>query len=308
MPLTPSNRQNLPQHLLFLLTLILTLSIGAGLLALPARAQTNQPAYLGIRTIDSDRGTEIVEVISGSPADVAGFLVGDVILGVNNQALSKTFTLDDALNKLKPGDKAQFTVYRTAGTVQIIVTMGTRPDVVPTSNPAASPGQGGTAAANAPASNPTAVPALTFMGVGLSEESTGLRVIGVLRNGPADQGGIRIGDLLLMFDSQKLSTVAQAEAIVQAKKAGDSLAVHAMRGDQALDLSVKLIARPDSIIGTPIVVLTASDTPAAGTAAPTADPDEYTARTERFQQCPSWPANSAWRDVSDRDAADRRQK
>src|SRR5262249_37309964 len=160
----------------------------------------------------------------------------DVILGVNNQALSKTNTLDNALSKLKPGDKAQFTVYRNAGTVQIIVTLGARPAAVPTSN-----SSGATAAANV---NPTVPPALTFMGIGLSEEANGLRVIGVLRNGPADQGGIRIGDLLITFDSQKLSTVAQAESIIQAKKAGDALLVHAMRGDQALDLTIKLMARP----------------------------------------------------------------
>ncbi|HVO43233.1 MAG TPA: PDZ domain-containing protein, partial [Aggregatilineales bacterium] len=104
--------------------------------------------------------------------------------------------------------------------------------------------------------------------------TNGLLVVGVLQGGPADQAGIRLGDLFVVIEGQQLSTVSQAEALIQAHKPGDVVAVKAKRGDQTLDFSIRVAQRPVNIVGTPINVLTpGAETPSAGapaTAAPTA--------------------------------------
>jgi len=72
----------------------------------------------------STRGAMIEDVMSGSPADEAGFLAGDVITAIDGESLNKTLSVVDRVILYEPGDKVVFDVLRDAEPVSIEVTLG----------------------------------------------------------------------------------------------------------------------------------------------------------------------------------------
>lgn len=87
-------------------------------------------AYIGIQsqpTADGS-GVQIVSVESGTPGDVAGLQVGDVITAVDGNAISAK---DPFANQLlfdhKPGDTVKLTVDRNGSETTVSVTLGVRP-------------------------------------------------------------------------------------------------------------------------------------------------------------------------------------
>jgi S1-C subfamily serine protease len=67
-------------------------------------------------------------IVANSPADKAGLRENDIITAVNGQRVDASHTLDDILTQFKPGDQITVSVLRSGNTMDIKVTLGTRPD------------------------------------------------------------------------------------------------------------------------------------------------------------------------------------
>ncbi len=102
------------------------------------------------------------------------------------------------------------------------------------------------AAAGAPAA-----PAQPFLGVTLGETidpflarvygiPTGVPVVSVVPGGPADQAGIRPGDIITQADGRRVETAAQLVEILRSKRPGDKLELRVWRRGQELSLTVTL--------------------------------------------------------------------
>ncbi len=83
----------------------------------------------------------------------------------------------------------------------------------------------------------------TFLGVSLEPNST--TVSQVVKDGPADQAGIKAGDKILMMGDTKISAVADLHKVLQNSKPGTEVKVQLQRGDDKLTVSVKLAAPPE---------------------------------------------------------------
>ena len=85
--------------------------------------------YLGVQS-DPDAGVDgafIAKVVEGSPADKAGFKVGDVITKVVDKKISSAPELPRALGTYRTGQKVNFTVIRDKKEMIIQVPLGERP-------------------------------------------------------------------------------------------------------------------------------------------------------------------------------------
>lgn len=137
-------------------------TLEATLAARPAQSNQTQPAtatqgtaYLGISAVTmapeiaqamnlsaDQQGVLIERVASGSPAEKAGLkggntplqtngqeilVGGDVILAVDNQAITTGDELLSLLQQYTPGDTVVLTILRDGGTIQVKVTLGERP-------------------------------------------------------------------------------------------------------------------------------------------------------------------------------------
>jgi S1-C subfamily serine protease len=83
----------------------------------------------------------------------------------------------------------------------------------------------------------------TYLGVSLEPNST--TVSQVVKDGPADQAGVKAGDKILMMGDAKISAVADLHKVLQNSKPGTEVKVQLQRGDEKLTVSVKLAAPPE---------------------------------------------------------------
>lgn len=87
------------------------------------RDQGNTPVTIGVAVRDipeelrvqygAPQGIMVMEVVPGSPADLAGILPGDIITTFGGQEVTSTVTLNRIKSGFRPGDEVPFTIFRT---------------------------------------------------------------------------------------------------------------------------------------------------------------------------------------------------
>jgi S1-C subfamily serine protease len=85
------------------------------------------PAQAEDLGLDVEGGVVIEEVSSGTPADDAGLLSGDIIVAVDGQPIEQGSDLPLALIGHPAGDTISLTVFRDGDELTIDVTLGERP-------------------------------------------------------------------------------------------------------------------------------------------------------------------------------------
>ena len=86
--------------------------------------------YLGVQTRLSDEGTVVAVVEPDGPAAQSGIEAGDIIIGLDEITIDEDNGLMSLLLEHAPGDTVTLTVERADGSVDVDVTLGTRPDSV----------------------------------------------------------------------------------------------------------------------------------------------------------------------------------
>jgi putative serine protease PepD len=79
-------------------------------------------------SLETDTGAVVVQVSSGSAADDAGLVRGDVILAIGGNAVDSPDELGAEIRRLKPGDKVDVLIEHDGDEKTISVTLGTRPN------------------------------------------------------------------------------------------------------------------------------------------------------------------------------------
>jgi S1-C subfamily serine protease len=102
--------------------------------ALADRLKTGQGpapvAFLGVSTTetqDGSGGAQVVDLVSGGPAQKAGLAVGDLIVTFDGKPVSSADTLSGLVQARQPGDTVQVVVERNGASRTISVTLGTKP-------------------------------------------------------------------------------------------------------------------------------------------------------------------------------------
>lgn len=90
-----------------------------------------QQAYLGVRPdpkhLAAKDGYHLGQVEADGPAARAGLKAGDVILSLSNRKVTSLLDLIDCLGNSAPGDQVRCTIRRQAETLEVTITLGTRP-------------------------------------------------------------------------------------------------------------------------------------------------------------------------------------
>jgi 2-alkenal reductase len=77
-----------------------------------------------------EEGFYVGNVVEGSPAEAAGFQVGDIVTAINLERVGERQTAVGALFQYKPGDTVQLTVQRGLVSFRVDVTLAERPSNV----------------------------------------------------------------------------------------------------------------------------------------------------------------------------------
>jgi putative serine protease PepD len=89
-------------------------------------APTTAPAWLGVNTMNAG-GAMVVEVIPGSPADVAGLQLGDVITQIGNRPVQVPTDLESALAGMHAGQQVEIQYERGPISAMTQATLRARP-------------------------------------------------------------------------------------------------------------------------------------------------------------------------------------
>ena len=88
--------------------------------------QNNLPIDYGA-WLSPDTGTGESPVKDGSPAAAAGLMAGDILTSIDGTRIDASASLDDILSSYEPGAQVTVEVLRSGQTLQLTVTLGTRP-------------------------------------------------------------------------------------------------------------------------------------------------------------------------------------
>ncbi|MTW11170.1 Do family serine endopeptidase [Pseudoduganella eburnea] len=192
--------------------------------------------------LKNNKGAEVTQVESGSPADKAGVRVGDVVIKYNGKDIDRFADLTRMVLGTAPGTKSTLTVWRKGAPTELHVTVG---EADPDNKVAGkSGGKKGEKKSEEPAS---AANALGFVVSDLTPAQK--RELGVTggvivedTDGPAEAAGLRQGDILLMLNNQDIVDAKQFNAAVAKLDPKKAAAVLVRRGNQAQHFSLRPVA------------------------------------------------------------------
>jgi serine protease Do len=166
--------------------------------------------------LSSTNGVVVADVQPNGPAAKAGLKSGDVIVGFGDQTIKSTHELALAVANTKPGEKVDAKILRDGKPETVAVTIeALKRDSSLAENGEMESEKGGLGLSLAPLDKDAR------QQLGLAESATGAVVAGVKPDSPADQTGIRAGDVLVRVDNTRVESPGDAaEAIKKAIKSG----------------------------------------------------------------------------------------
>jgi len=182
--------------------------------------------------MDRPHGALIAKVIAGSPAEKAGFKIGDVIVEFNGREIDTSGELPPVVGMTMMGESAKVKVFREKKKKTIKVVIGLLPnsDIL--------------AATVEPKKQ---VNRLGLVVVGLSEEQRqhleilkhGV-VVQEVKPGTALDAGIQQGDIILRIQNNVVRDIADFDKIVKQLPAGQSIAVLIQRRGSPVFLALRV--------------------------------------------------------------------
>jgi len=171
--------------------------------------------------VGKDKGVLVAEVMGESPADTAGFKVGDVVIEFNGAAVKDVAELQKRVAGVEPGQSVPVAIVRDKAPARLTVTVGEQPG------------------------EPVAVAAAPReVTLGLTVEpvtpeagqrfklgaKSGVLVTDVAPGSSGDQAGIRPGDAILEINRKAVTDVETFRRLVAAVKPGEVVPVYLERG------------------------------------------------------------------------------
>ncbi|WP_350333404.1 Do family serine endopeptidase [Coralliovum pocilloporae] len=151
-------------------------------------------------------GALVADPTSGGPAEEAGIQAGDAITAVDGKSVKSTKDLSRRIAAYAPGSKVEVTLMRDGREQTITVELGN----FPTSDRLA--------ARSIP--KPAVKKALEEFGMTVepTEDGVGMMVTAVKPNGAAAEKGIAKGDVIFQIGREKVNTLKEIEAALEAEK------------------------------------------------------------------------------------------
>jgi serine protease Do len=180
------------------------------------------------------RGALVSEVEPGSPAEAAGIQPGDVIVGLDEEEVEDVADLVRLVRWHEPGDRVTVHILRDGEARTIRAVLGERP--APAAPPPAPPLQG--TRLGVEAMTPDADLA-SYFGI---TPGDGVLVLRVLPGSPAEEAGVRSGDVILELEGEAVPTVSALRRLLR-RYAGEEVRLLVLRHHHRKELRADL-SRP----------------------------------------------------------------
>ena len=186
--------------------------------------------------MDDPRGAVVLQVVPDSPAEKAGFKVGDVVIEFNGKQIIRSSDLPLAVGRAPIGVKAHVKLIREGKKKTLSVLIAELPpeDVLAENDPAAVTRKGKESRLGLVVEDLTAEQRQRLK---LGDRGIVVREV---EKGPAQDASIRRGDVILMIDNKDIKNIKQFKKIVKGLKKGKSTPVLVQRGNAPVFLPLKI--------------------------------------------------------------------
>ena len=180
------------------------------------------------------QGALVAKVLDGSPAERAGFEVGDVLLSFDEHAIERSSDLPPIVGRTRVGREVAVEILRGGESMTLTVTT----DELPAEDELQ------VAAARAP--DDVDAPRLGLAVRDMNDEERASVdaadrgvVVSRVPNGPAERAGIREGDLILMLNNEKVTSSEDFKRLVAELPQGKAVSVLVQRQGNPIFLALK---------------------------------------------------------------------
>jgi serine protease Do len=179
---------------------------------------------------DEIKGALVSQVISGSPAEKAGIVSGDIVLKYNGQPVEGAAQLKNMVGVEKPGATATLTIFRKGSTIEKKVTVGER-DSKKVAAAQEEPESGKSSTELGIAIEPVPAPLAEKLNL---PKGKGVRVADVQGDGVGQTMGLKAGDIILEVDDKAVDDVASFKTALQESKKSNVVRLKVQRGNNTL--------------------------------------------------------------------------
>ncbi len=168
-------------------------------------------------------GAMINNIVPGSPADIYGLKIDDILLRINDVAVRNSVEATRVIGKMKPGDLSQFIYERDEKTYAVNVSIGERPDkhgvdtarAVSQGLPPPPPKEPARGQVNIDTGLQVLDISSEFRSaIKMRSDQVGIYVESVTPGSGADQGGFKMGMVLLEADGTPLAETDVLRTVV----------------------------------------------------------------------------------------------
>ncbi|MFQ5499782.1 MAG: PDZ domain-containing protein, partial [Candidatus Zixiibacteriota bacterium] len=201
--------------------------------------------------IQVTEGAVVNEVVSDSPADEAGLEEGDVIVSVDGAEITEMDDLLDMMEKFDPGDEVKLTIIRDSDKKTLTVELGDQPDHRLDRRFYSSPRTRSFGYYFGNQSH-------AYLGVHLNslsdqlgdffgvKDSHGALITEVEKDSPAEEIGLKAGDVIVSVDVDDVDDADDVSEIVGEFEPGDDVRVGIVRDHETKAFQVTLGESDDS--------------------------------------------------------------
>lgn len=185
--------------------------------------------WVGMTTVDTKEGVQVIEMKRGGPAHRAGVKPGDRISRIDGSKLTSQDQLILAVSGKRPGDKMTVGVRRGDREMTLPLTVGDR----------GAPGMKAASEVRPKAEKVRRKPQSLGIRIRATQDGKGWKVIGVDEGSPAEQAGIRVNDVILEINGRKLSDAGDIPGIISEISENEPVKVRIRRIREVLDLRIE---------------------------------------------------------------------
>ena len=220
--------------------------------------------WLGVRIwSNEDDQVEIIEVEKDSPAEMAEFEEGDIVLEFDGERVADSESLARMIRMRKPGESVDVKVDRDGKTRDVKVRLGELteegawsdierkfPTLFAPSREKISPWP--PALERGPDVFRFGFEQRKFIGVSVQqlnpelseffglEEGTGILVSSIDGGGPAEKAGLKVGDVIIAADGTKIENSQDLVKLIQGKEKGEKITIEYIRNKKRRTMEVEV--------------------------------------------------------------------
>ncbi|MGD2079932.1 MAG: Do family serine endopeptidase [Nitrospirota bacterium] len=181
-------------------------------------------------------GALVGEALEGSPADRGGLRSGDIIFKYDGEDVGGPAELKNMVAKSPPGDEVPLGVLRDRKRLRITVTIGERPggDERPRARPASETEGNVFSGLNVITLTPDIARQLDLDG-----DEAGVVAVGVRVGSPAEEAGLKRGDLIQAIDRMPVKDAEDFERIAAGIRAEETVLMFLNRGGRKFYITIQ---------------------------------------------------------------------